>query len=99
MSHRAKQLPSQLSGGQQRRVAVARPVAGDPLILFAEEPTGNLDSTSGKAVMELLRKLRRGGATTGGATLCMVTYDPSYARHAGIPINRIDGKVVEEHHH
>jgi ABC-type lipoprotein export system ATPase subunit len=72
---------------------------GDLLILLAEEPTANLDSTSGKAVMGLLRKLRRGGATAGGATLCMAPYDPSYARHAGLSINRIDGKVAEEHHH
>src|SRR5215207_10176359 len=69
MSHRMKHYPSQLSGGQQQRVAVARAVAGDPVILLADEPTGNLDSTNGEAVMELLRELHR-----GGATICMVTH-------------------------
>src|SRR5688572_24746418 len=74
MAHRARHLPSQLSGGQQQRVAVARAVAGKPLILLADEPTGNLDSKSGEAVMELLRELHR-----GGATICMVTQDLRYA--------------------
>jgi putative ABC transport system ATP-binding protein len=92
MSHRAKHLPSQLSGGQQQRVAVARAVAGDPLILLADEPTGNLDSTSGEAVMELLDKLYR-----DGATICMVTHDPRFARHASRSINLFDGQVAEEH--
>jgi len=91
MAHRAKHLPSQLSGGQQQRVAVARAVAGRPLILLADEPTGNLDSKSGEAVMELLRDLHR-----GGATLCMVTHDPRYARHADRTIHLFDGRVVEE---
>src|SRR6185295_4366929 len=77
MAHRAKHLPSQLSGGQQQRVAVARAVVGQPLILLADEPTGNLDSTNGEAVMELLRELHR-----DGATICMVTHDPRFARHA-----------------
>ena len=91
MSHRAKHLPSQLSGGQQQRVAVARAVAGDPLILLADEPTGNLDSTNGEAVMELLEELHR-----AGATICMVTHDPRYARHADRQIHLFDGRVVEE---
>ncbi len=91
MAHRAKHLPSQLSGGQQQRVAVARAVAGKPSILLADEPTGNLDSRSGEAVMELLRDLHR-----EGATICMVTHDPRYARHADRGIHLFDGRVVEE---
>jgi putative ABC transport system ATP-binding protein len=91
MSHRMKHYPAQLSGGQQQRVAVARAVAGDPLILLADEPTGNLDSTNGEAVMELLRELHR-----GGATICMVTHDPRYAAHADRSIHLFDGRVVEE---
>ncbi|HZS43455.1 MAG TPA: ABC transporter ATP-binding protein [Blastocatellia bacterium] len=91
MAHRAKHLPSQLSGGQQQRVAVARAVAGQPLILLADEPTGNLDSKNGDAVMELLRELHR-----EGATICMVTHDPRFARHADRQIHLFDGKVVEE---
>jgi putative ABC transport system ATP-binding protein len=93
MAHRAKHLPSQLSGGQQQRVAVARAVGGEPLILLADEPTGNLDSTNGEAVMELLRELHR-----GGATICMVTHDPRFARHADRSIHLFDGRVVEEDH-
>ncbi len=91
MAHRVKHYPSQLSGGQQQRVAVARAVAGDPLILLADEPTGNLDSNNGEAVMELLRELHR-----GGATICMVTHDPRYARHAQRTVHLFDGRVVEE---
>ena len=91
MAHRAKHLPSQLSGGQQQRVAVARAVAGEPLILLADEPTGNLDSRSGEAVMELLKELHQ-----SGATICMVTHDPRYARHAERSIHLFDGRVVEE---
>ena len=91
MSHRMKHYPSQLSGGQQQRVAVARAVAGDPLILLADEPTGNLDSVNGEAVMELLRELHR-----GGATICMVTHDPRYSAHADREIHLFDGRVVEE---
>ena len=91
MSHRMKHFPAQLSGGQQQRVAVARAVAGDPAILLADEPTGNLDSTNGEQVMELLRELHQ-----GGATICMVTHDARYARHAERSVHLFDGKVVEE---
>jgi putative ABC transport system ATP-binding protein len=91
MSHRAKHMPAQLSGGQQQRVAVARAVAGDPLILLADEPTGNLDSTNSEAVMKLLEELHG-----QGATICMVTHDPRYARHAERSINLFDGRVLEE---
>ena len=91
MSHRMKHFPAQLSGGQQQRVAVARAVAGDPAILLADEPTGNLDSTNGEAVMELLRELHQ-----GGATICMVTHDPRNARHADRSVHLFDGTVVEE---
>jgi putative ABC transport system ATP-binding protein len=91
MAHRMKHYPSQLSGGQQQRVAVARAVAGEPAILLADEPTGNLDSQNGEAVMELLRELHR-----GGATICMVTHDPRYARWADREVKLFDGKVVEE---
>jgi putative ABC transport system ATP-binding protein len=91
MGHREKHVPSQLSGGQQQRVAVARAVAGEPVILLADEPTGNLDSKSGEAVMDLLRQLHE-----GGATICMVTHDPRYARHAGRNIHLFDGRVVSE---
>jgi putative ABC transport system ATP-binding protein len=91
MSHRVKHYPSQLSGGQQQRVAVARALAGDPSILLADEPTGNLDSANGEAVMDLLRELHR-----GGATICMVTHDPRYARYAERSIHLFDGRIVEE---
>ena len=91
MAHRSKHLPSQLSGGQQQRVAVARALGGDPSVLLADEPTGNLDSRNGEAVMELMRELHR-----GGATLCMVTHDPRYARHADRTIHLFDGRIVEE---
>jgi putative ABC transport system ATP-binding protein len=91
MSHRVKHYPSQLSGGQQQRVAVARALAGDPSILLADEPTGNLDSANGEAVMDLLRELHR-----GGATICMVTHDPRYARYADRSIHLFDGRIVEE---
>jgi putative ABC transport system ATP-binding protein len=91
MAHRGKHLPSQLSGGQQQRVAVARAVAGDPLILLADEPTGNLDSTNGEAVMELLRDLH-----SQGATICMVTHDQRYAAHADRSVHLFDGRVVQE---
>ncbi len=91
MPHRAKHLPSQLSGGQQQRVAVARAVAGEPAMLLADEPTGNLDSKSGESVMDLLRELHQ-----AGATICMVTHDPRYARHAQRNIHLFDGRVVEQ---
>ena len=91
MSHRVKHYPAQLSGGQQQRVAVARAVAGEPLILLADEPTGNLDSVNGEAVMELLKELHG-----QGATICMVTHDPRYARHADRSIHLFDGRIVEE---
>ena len=91
MAHRGKHLPSQLSGGQQQRVAVARAVAGDPLILLADEPTGNLDSTNGEAVMDLLRELH-----SQGATICMVTHDQRYAAHADRSVHLFDGRVIEE---
>src|SRR6202050_175210 len=93
MSHRAKHLPSQLSGGPQQRGAGARAVAGSPLIMLADEPTGNLDSKSGEAVMGLLRELH-----DGGATICMVTHDPRFARHAERTVHLFDGRVVEEEH-
>ncbi|MDB5034527.1 MAG: transporter related [Chlorobi bacterium] len=91
MAHRMKHYPAQLSGGQQQRVAVARALAGNPSILLADEPTGNLDSNNGESVMELLRDLHR-----GGATVCMVTHDPRFARHADRTIHIFDGRVVEE---
>ncbi len=91
MSHRVNHLPSQLSGGQQQRVAVARALAGDPLILLADEPTGNLDSSNGEAVMELLRELHR-----RGTTICMVTHDPRFARYAQRSIHLFDGRVVDD---
>ena len=91
MAHRMKHFPAQLSGGQQQRVAVARAVAGDPAILLADEPTGNLDSKNGEAVMNLLAELH-----DGGSTICMVTHDPRYARHAQHTVHLFDGQVVEE---
>ena len=91
MAHRMKHYPSQLSGGQQQRVAVARALVGDPSILLADEPTGNLDSTNGEAVMDLLRELHR-----DGATICMVTHDPRYASIADRTIHLFDGRIVEE---
>ncbi len=91
MSHRSGHFPAQLSGGQQQRVAVARAVAGDPAILLADEPTGNLDSKNGEAVMELLRELNR-----NGATICMVTHDTRYAQHADREVQLFDGRVHGE---
>jgi len=91
MAHRMKHYPSQLSGGQQQRVAVARALGGQPSILLADEPTGNLDSRNGEAVMELLRGLHQ-----EGATICMVTHDPRYAQYADRTIHLFDGRIVEE---
>ncbi len=91
MAHRSKHLPSQLSGGQQQRVAVARALVGEPSVLLADEPTGNLDSKNGEAVMDLLRELHR-----AGSTIVMVTHDPRFARYAGRHVNLFDGRVVDE---
>ncbi len=91
MSHRMRHYPSQLSGGQQQRVAVARALSGDPLILLADEPTGNLDSANGEAVMNLLGELHQ-----AGSTICMVTHDPRYAEFADRTIHLFDGRIVEE---
>ncbi len=91
MGHRAKHLPSQLSGGQQQRVAVARALVGEPSILLADEPTGNLDSRNGDAVMGLLRDLHR-----AGSTICMVTHDIRFARHAERTVHLFDGRIVSE---
>jgi putative ABC transport system ATP-binding protein len=93
MAHRAKHLPAQLSGGQQQRVAVARAIAGEPAILLADEPTGNLDSTNGEAVMKLLTDLHQ-----AGSTICMVTHDQRYAGQAGKEIHMFDGRVVDQPH-
>jgi len=90
MSNRAKHLPGQLSGGQQQRVAVARALSGNPLILLADEPTGNLDSKNGEAVMDLMKELHE-----NGATICMVTHDQRYARRADRTINLFDGCIVD----
>ena len=90
MSHRSKHFPAQLSGGQQQRVAVARAVAGDPAILLADEPTGNLDSKNGEAMMELLRELN-----VNGSTVCMVTHDSRYAQHADREVSLFDGRVLD----
>ena len=90
MAHRAKHLPAQLSGGQQQRVAVARAIAGEPAILLADEPTGNLDSANGEAVMKLLTDLHQ-----AGSTICMVTHDQRYAGQASKEIHLFDGRVVD----
>jgi putative ABC transport system ATP-binding protein len=91
MGHRGKHLPSQLSGGQQQRVAVARALAGHPAVLLADEPTGNLDSKNGDAVMDLLKQLH-----SGGATILMVTHDTRFARHADRVVHLFDGRIVDE---
>jgi putative ABC transport system ATP-binding protein len=94
MAQRTKHYPAQLSGGQQQRVAVARAVAGEPAILLADEPTGNLDSQNGEAVMALLAELHR-----QGATICMVTHDSRYAQHAERSVRIFDGRIVDEERH
>ena len=91
MLHRVKHFPSQLSGGQQQRVAVARAMVGDPAILLADEPTGNLDSKNGEAVMELMQEIH-----AQGATICMVTHDPRYSQVADRIVHLFDGRIVEE---
>lgn len=91
MGHRERHLPNQLSGGQQQRVAVARALVGDPAILLADEPTGNLDSKNGEAVMQLLDDLHR-----GGATICMVTHDDRFASHADRTVHLFDGRIVDD---
>ncbi len=91
LTHRARHFPAQLSGGQQQRAAVARAICGDPLILLADEPTGNLDSQNGEDVMELI-----GGLHASGSTICMVTHDPRYARFAQRQISLFDGHLVDE---
>jgi len=91
MAHRMGHYPSQLSGGQQQRVAVARAIVGKPLIILADEPTGNLDSKNGNAVMDLMKELH-----DDGATICMVTHDPRYAHEADRSIHLFDGQVISE---
>jgi len=91
MANRQRHYPSQLSGGQQQRVAVARALVGHPSILLADEPTGNLDSTNGEAVMELLSTLHK-----DGATICMVTHDPRYADYADRRLHLFDGRIVDD---
>jgi putative ABC transport system ATP-binding protein len=91
LSDRLHAMPRQLSGGQQQRVAVARALAGKPAILLADEPTGNLDSRNGEAVMNLLKELH-----AGGATICMVTHDERFAQHADRTVHLFDGRVVED---
>jgi len=90
MAHRAKHFPSQLSGGEQQRVAVARAIGGKPLVLLADEPTGNLDSKNGESVMGLLDELHK-----EGGTICMVTHDSRFARHAARTVHLFDGQVVD----
>ena len=91
MSHRQKHYPAQLSGGQQQRVAVARAVTGKPVLLLADEPTGNLDSTNSESVMSLLSQFH-----SQGTTVCIVTHDPRFAAHATRTIRLFDGNIVDE---
>ncbi len=91
MAHRLKHYPSQLSGGQQQRVAVARALGGNPSVLLADEPTGNLDSKNGEAVMDLLGEVHE-----GGSTICMVTHDPRFEAYAKRIVRLFDGKIGQE---
>lgn len=91
MNHRTRHYPGQLSGGQQQRVAVARALAGRPRILFADEPSGNLDSRNGESVIQLLEQLNK-----QGTTLCMVTHDAAFAQRAGRLIHMLDGRILDE---
>ncbi|MCG8415663.1 MAG: ABC transporter ATP-binding protein [Pseudomonadales bacterium] len=91
MAHRMKHFPSQLSGGQQQRVAIARALTGDPKVLLADEPTGNLDSKNAQIVMDLLGDLHK-----QGSTICMVTHDPRSALQAQRQITLFDGKIVDD---
>jgi putative ABC transport system ATP-binding protein len=91
MDHRGKHFPGQLSGGQQQRVAVARALVTQPALLLADEPTGNLDSTNGEQVMQLLAELHR-----QGATICTVTHDPRFTELASRTVHMFDGRVVQE---
>lgn len=91
LAHRSKHFPAQLSGGQQQRVAVARAIAGNPSIILADEPTGNLDSKNAEAVMQLIDKLH-----AEGATICMVTHDPRSAEKAERNIEILDGKIIKD---
>jgi len=91
MSHRAGHKPNQLSGGQQQRIAIARALVGDPALLLVDEPTGNLDSINGDAVMEMLAELN-----ASGTTICMVTHDPRYADMAKRQLHLLDGVMVNE---
>jgi putative ABC transport system ATP-binding protein len=90
LAHRAKHRPNQLSGGQQQRVAVARALVTQPRLLLADEPTGNLDSDNGKAIMEILAGIRE-----AGCTVIMVTHSPEHARYAGRTIQMRDGRVAQ----
>jgi putative ABC transport system ATP-binding protein len=92
MAHRARHRPGQLSGGQQQRVAVARALVGEPAILLADEPTGNLDSVNGESIMDLIEELHR-----SGSTICMVTHNLEFARRARRTVRLADGRIVDEH--
>lgn len=91
MKHRARHSPGQLSGGQQQRVAVARALVGEPDLLLADEPTGNLDSVTGESTLKLIEELH-----SAGSTICMVTHNPEFARRAQRIVHMSDGRIVEE---